>query len=116
VAQSVILGLGGCGLVLQSLHSLAQIGVLLSQLRDLLLLLLKRLDDRREQLAVGNAIGAIPVVLPFDQRQPVLGFGSLDRVVQRCWERVFDILRDKAIALGLVAIVKTGKIPVRAFR
>jgi hypothetical protein len=81
VAQSVILGLESRGLVLQSV---AQFDVLLALLRDLLLQLLNGLDDGGGQLAIGNAIGTIFVVLPFDQRQPVPGCRSLDRVVQRC--------------------------------
>ena len=104
MAQSIILGLESRSLVLQSA---AQFGVLLAQLRDLLLLLLNRFDDRRKQLAIGNAIGAIFVVLPFDQSQPALGFRSLDGVVQRRRQSLFEILRDEAITLGLVAIVKT---------
>jgi hypothetical protein len=39
----------------------------------------------------------------------VLGFGSLDRVVQRCRQRLFEVLRDKAIAQRLVAVV----VPIR---
>ena len=70
MAQSIILGLESRSLVLQSA---AQFGVPLAQLRDLLLLLLNRFDDQRKQLAIGNAIGAIFVVLPFDQSQPALG-------------------------------------------
>jgi hypothetical protein len=104
MAQSVVLGRERCGLVRKSA---AQFGVLPTHFRDLLLLLLYRLDDGGGQLAIGNAIGAILVVLPFDQRQPVLGFRSLDGVVQRCRQRLLEVLRDKAIALGPVAIVKT---------
>jgi hypothetical protein len=47
VAQSVILCLKSCGLVLQSLNSVAQIGVLLAGRRDLSLLFLNGLDDGR---------------------------------------------------------------------
>jgi len=94
VAQSVVLGLQNGDLVLQSAaHRL-----------DLLLLLLNGLDHGRGQFAVGNAIGTIFIVLPFDQRKTVLGFGSLDGVVQRCRQGLFEILRDKAIALGLVGL------------
>ena len=97
MVQSLVLGLESRELTLQGLLSVAQIGVLL-------LLLLNCLDDGRGQLAVGNAIGTILVVLPFDQRKTVLGFGSLDGVVQRCRQGLFEILRDKAIALGLVGL------------
>jgi len=45
MAQSVILCLKSRGLILQSLHSVAQIGVLLAGRRDLPLLFLYRLDD-----------------------------------------------------------------------
>jgi len=71
-----------------------------------LLLFLNCFDHGCEQFAVGNPIGAIGVVLPFDQRQPVLSFRSLDGVLQRCRQGLFDVLRDKAKALGLVAIVE----------
>src|SRR6516162_6289390 len=77
VAQSSILGLQSGDLVLDSGQSFAHH-------LDLLLLLLNCLDDGRGQLAVGNAIGAIPVVLPLDQSEPMLGFRSLDCIVQRC--------------------------------
>ena len=80
-AQSVILCLESRGLVLQSLDGVAQIGVLLARRLDFSLLFLNRLDDGREQFAVGNAVGPIFVVLPFDQRQPVFGFRSLDGFV-----------------------------------
>jgi hypothetical protein len=93
VAQSVVLGL--------------QRGNLLALRLNLLLLLLNGLDDRGGQLAIGNAIGTILVVLPLDQRKPVLGFRFLDCVMQRNRQGLFEILRDKAIALGLVAIVET---------
>ena len=107
VAQSVILCFQSRGLVLQSLHSVAQIGVFLVGRCDLPLLFLNGLDDGREQLAIGNAVGTISVVLPFDQRQTVFGFRSLDGFVQRCWQGLYEVLRDKAVTLSLVAIVET---------
>jgi hypothetical protein len=37
----------------------------------------------------------------------VFGFRSLDGFVQRCWQGQYEVLRDKAITLGLVPIIKT---------
>src|SRR5919198_2027454 len=107
MAQSIVLDLQSGDLVFHSRQSAAQIGVLLALRLDLLLLLLNRLDDGCEQFAIRNAVGVIVVVLPFDQREAVLGFGSLDRVVQRNRQGLFEVLRDKAIALGFVAIIET---------
>ncbi len=73
MAQTVNLDPESRGLGLQSV---AQIG-------DFLLLVLNRLDHGREQFAVGNPVGAVGVVLPFDQRQPALGFRSLDGFMER---------------------------------
>src|SRR6516165_3735211 len=67
VAQSIILSLQSGELDLDVCQSVAQIGVMLAVRLDLLLLLLNCLDNGREQLAIGNAISANPVVLPFDQ-------------------------------------------------
>jgi hypothetical protein len=66
VTQRVVLGLESRRLLHQST---AQIGILLADL-----LLLNRLDDGCEQLAIRNAVSMIFVVLPFDQREAVLGF------------------------------------------
>jgi hypothetical protein len=44
--------------------------------------------------------------LSFDQRVPVLGLRSLDGVVQRGRQSLFEVLRNEAITLALVAIVK----------
>jgi hypothetical protein len=55
------------------------------------------------------------VVLPFDQRKPVLGFRSLDGVVQPNRQSLFEVLRDKAIALGLVAIVEAVRYRLELF-
>ena len=107
VTQSVIVGLKSRDLAFHYLQSMAQLGVLLALRRDLLLLFLNRLDDGRQQFAVGNAIGTILVVLPFNQRQPMLGFRFLDGVVQRCRQRLFEVLRNKAVAQGLIAVVET---------
>ncbi|MBV9862757.1 MAG: hypothetical protein JO267_11500 [Alphaproteobacteria bacterium] len=43
--------------------------LLLAHRRDLLLLLLDRFDDRGEQFAIDDAVGASRVVLPFEQCQ-----------------------------------------------
>ena len=72
-------------------------------------------DDGRGQLAVGNAISTILVILPFDQCKTVLGFRPLDRVVQRWRQGLFEVLRDKAIALGLVTIIKTVRYGLEFF-
>jgi hypothetical protein len=117
VAQSIILSPQGrdlarifCpqhrDLALQYLQSVPQIGVLLALRDDLMLLFLDRFDDRCEQFAVGNAVGPILVVFPFDQRNPVLGFRPLDRVVQRCRQGTFKVFRNKAIASVLSPSLK----------
>jgi hypothetical protein len=53
--------------------------------------------------------------LSFDQREPVPGFRFLDSVVQRNRQGLFEVLRDKAIALGLVSIVEAIRYGLQLF-